>query len=193
MCEAGAPAHQPNDDRATHRLFTGRIDKQPGAEGTEDAKNTHRFSHVPSSGADRFCSPLEIGSAVVLRAVAPRLCPCILRVLARLAPQTAMFVVGIAKKAANSQSRELQRSGCGNSMSVARLVASDGLSATICTVHRVSLLKSRADRNLSGSAQRTMLQIQERLRMRRRLARLHRRRERRGTRRPGTTGEEGLS
>ena len=98
MGEAEAPAHQPNDDRATHRLFTGRIDKQPGAEGTEDAKNTHRFSHVPSSGADRFCSPLEIGSAVVLRAVAPRLCPCILRVLARLAPQTAMLWSELRKK-----------------------------------------------------------------------------------------------
>ena len=32
MCEAEGPANQPNDDRATHRLFTGRIDKQPGAE-----------------------------------------------------------------------------------------------------------------------------------------------------------------
>jgi len=81
MCEAEAPAHQPND-RATHRLFTGRNDKQPGAEGTEDAKNTqhvfeqrvaffHRFSHVASSEADRFRSPLDMGSAVVLRAVAP--------------------------------------------------------------------------------------------------------------------------
>ena len=58
MGDAEAPAHQPpNDDRATHRLFTGRHDKQPGADGTEDAKNTqqvfeqraaflHRFSHV---------------------------------------------------------------------------------------------------------------------------------------------------
>ena len=82
MCEAEAPAHQPNDDRATHRLFAGRNDKQPGAKGTEGAKNTqqvfeqrvaflHRFSHVASSEAHRFRSPLDMGSAVVLRAVAP--------------------------------------------------------------------------------------------------------------------------
>ena len=82
MCEAEGPANQPNDDRATHRLFAGRYDKQPGADGTEDAKNTqqvfeqrvaflHRFAHVASSEADRFCSLLDMGSAVVLRAVAP--------------------------------------------------------------------------------------------------------------------------
>lgn len=82
MGEAEAPAHQPNDDRATHRLFAGRNDKHPGAEGTEDAKNTqqvleqrvgflHRFSHVASSEADRFRSSLDMGCAVVLRAVAP--------------------------------------------------------------------------------------------------------------------------
>ena len=58
MGDAEAPAHQPpNDDRVTHRLFTGRHDKQPSAEGTEDGKNTqqvfeqraaflHRFSHA---------------------------------------------------------------------------------------------------------------------------------------------------
>ena len=65
MGEPEAPAHQPNDDRATHRLFAGRNDKQPGAKGTEGAKNTqqvfeqrvaflHRFSHVASSEADQW-------------------------------------------------------------------------------------------------------------------------------------------
>ena len=40
-------------------------------------------------------------------------------------------------------------------------------------MHSVSLLTSRGDRDLSGSAQRTRLQIQERLRMTKQLAHLH--------------------
>ena len=72
------------------------------------------------------------------------------------------------KNSANSVGNYLRSTG-----KLTRQVEIDGQSATICTVHSVNLLTSRADRNLSGSAQRTRLQIQERLRMTKQLAHLH--------------------
>ena len=123
MCEAGAPAHQPNEDRATHRLFTGRIDKQPGAE-----RNGGRKEYAPL-----FTCPF-FGGGSILFAVGNRLCRC--PEGCRSTPMSVHLMgageVGttdrhvvqseLRKKAANSHGIP----GNSREMPVARLVAIDG-------------------------------------------------------------------